>query len=81
MENLQIVSLNIRGLQNKNKRNRMFQYFKTKKIDIILLQETYSTVQDENEWKTEKEGPVFFFFSQQPQMWSSHTLYKQPKQA
>ena len=49
MENLQIVSLNVRGLQNKNKRNRIFQYFKTKKFDIILLQETYSTPQDENE--------------------------------
>ena len=40
MENLQMVSLNIRGLQNKNKRNRIFQYLKKKKFDIILLQET-----------------------------------------
>ena len=39
MENLQMVSLNIRGLQNKN-RNRIFQYLKMKKFDIILLQET-----------------------------------------
>ena len=48
MENLQIVSLNITGLQNKNKRNRIFQYFKMKKFDVILLQETYSTLEDEN---------------------------------
>ena len=32
MENLNIVSLNVRGLQNKNIRNRIFQYFKIKKI-------------------------------------------------
>ena len=32
MENLNIVSLNVRGLKNKNKRNRIFQYFKIKKI-------------------------------------------------
>ena len=59
MENLQIVSLNVRGLQNKNKRNRIFQHFKTKKYDVILLQETHSTQQDENEWKKEWEGPAF----------------------
>ena len=60
MENLQIASLNVRSLQNKNKGNRIFQYFKSKKHDIILLQETYSTPQDENEWKKEWEGPTFF---------------------
>ena len=60
MENLQIVSLNVRGLQNRNKRNRIFQYFKMKKFDMIPLQETYSTLQDENEWKKECEGPAFF---------------------
>ena len=53
--------LNIRGLQNKNKRNRIFQYFKTKKYDVILLQETYSTLEDEHEWKKEWEGPAFFY--------------------
>ena len=60
MENLQIVSLNVRGLQNKNKRIRIFQYFKTKKYDVILLQETHSTQRDENKWKKEWEGPAFF---------------------
>ena len=43
MENLNVVSLNLRGLQNTNKRNKIFQYFKIKKYDVILLQETYST--------------------------------------
>ena len=60
MENLQIVSLNVRGLQNKNKRNRIFQHFNVKKYEIILLQETHSTQQDGNEWKKEWEGPAFF---------------------
>ena len=56
MENLQIVSLNVRGLQNKKKRNRIIQYFKMKKFGVILLQETYSTLQDENKWKNDSEG-------------------------
>lgn len=61
MENLQIASLNVRGLQNKKKRNRIFQYFQSKKYDI-LSRETYSTVQDENEWKKEWEGPTLISF-------------------
>ena len=60
MENLNLVSLNVRGLQNTNKRNRIFQYFKIKKYDVVLLQETYSTLEDENKWKKEWEGPAFF---------------------
>ena len=60
MENLQTVSLNVRGLQNKNKRNRIFQHFKTKNYDVILLEETHSTQQDENEWTKEWEEPAFF---------------------
>ena len=58
MENLNVVLLNVRGLQNKNKRT--FQYFKIKKYNVILLQETYSTPEDENKWKKEWEGPAFF---------------------
>ena len=60
MENLNVVSLNVRGLQNTNKRNRIFQYFKIKKYDVILLQEMYSTLEDENKWKKEWEYPTFF---------------------
>ena len=60
MENLNVVSLNVRGLQNTNKRNRIFQYFKIKKYDVILLQETYSTPEDKNKWKKEWKGPAFF---------------------
>ena len=60
MENLNVVSLNLRGLQNTNKRNKIFQYFKIKKYDVILLQETYSTQEGENKWKKEWEYPAFF---------------------
>ena len=60
MVDLSVVSLNLRGLQNKSKRNRIFQYFKIKKYDVIPLQETYSTPEDENKWKKEWERPTFF---------------------
>ena len=60
MVDLSVVSLNLRGLQNKSKRNRIFQYFKIKKYDVIPLQERYSTPEDENKWKKELERPTFF---------------------
>ena len=44
----------------KQNKKRIFQYFNSKKYDIILLQETYSTPQDESVWKKEWEGPAFF---------------------
>ena len=80
MENIQIVSLNARGLQNKNKRNIIFQYFKTKKFDVILLQETYSTLPRQKRMEKGMGRPRLFLFPQQPQMWSSDTLYEQQKQ-
>lgn len=57
MENLNIVSLNVSGLQNNNKRNRIFQYLKIKKYDVILLQETYSTPGDKNGKRNGKALP------------------------
>ena len=60
MENLQIIPLDVKGLQNKSKRNQIFQYFKLKTFDIILLQETYRTLEDEHERKKEWEGTNSF---------------------
>ena len=56
MENLQIASLNVRGLQNKTKEKQNIPILRAHSI------ETYSTVQDENEWKKEWEGPTLISF-------------------
>ena len=37
MSKLEIASLNVRGLQDNNKRKRIFQTFRNLKFDIILL--------------------------------------------
>ena len=54
MDTINVETLNVRGLGNRLKRKCIFQYLKDKKLDIVLLQETYSSkhncVQWQNEW-------------------------------
>jgi exonuclease III len=58
--NLKIRSLNVRGIQCKDKRNLVFTELSKYSNDIILLQETHSTVFDEKHFKN-KWGPNIFF--------------------
>ena len=60
MSKLEIGSLNVRGLQENNKRKRIFQTFRNSKFDIILLQETHSTDEDVVLWKKDWIGRAFF---------------------
>ena len=60
MSKLEIASLNVRGLQDNNKRKRIFQTFRNSKFDIILLQETHSTDEDVVLWKKDWIGRAFF---------------------
>ena len=54
------ITLNVRGLRNKDKRTRIFEWCKSKGSDISFLQETYSTLEVEEQWKKEWGGPMFF---------------------
>jgi exonuclease III len=58
--NLKIRSLNVRGLQTKQKRDLVFTELSKYKQDILLLQETHSTALDERLYKL-KWGPNAFF--------------------
>ena len=63
MENVNsfhIITNNIKGMQNKNKRLSIIEYLKNKigKNGILFLQETHSTISDEGKWKDEFSGPV-----------------------
>ena len=65
MENvnsLHIIANNIKGIQNKNKRLSIIEYFKDKigKKGILFLQNTLSTTTDKVKWKDEFSGPVFY---------------------
>ena len=58
--NLKIRSLNVRGIQCKQKRNLMFTELSKYQNDIMLIQETHSTVFDEKHYKN-KWGPNTYF--------------------
>ena len=54
------MSLNIRGLQSYSKRKSVVTWLQRKKYDIVLLQETHSTIECEHVWRKEWNGPSFF---------------------
>ena len=59
-KNCKIVSLNVRGIRDPTKRRGIFSYLKDQKASFYFLQETYSESSDENVWRKEWGGEVFF---------------------
>ena len=55
-----IMTYNCRGLRNTHNREKVFEWIKGKKMDIILLQETHSSKSDEIMWGNEWGGNVLF---------------------
>ena len=58
--NLKVISLNVRGIRNQNKRRAIFCYLKQQKATIFCLQETYSQPDDEKIWSAEWGGKILF---------------------
>ena len=54
------MSLNVRGLRNRLKRNSIFSFLKDKNCQFYFLQEIYSVPDDENTWSSEWGGDIFF---------------------
>ena len=54
------MSLNARGIRTFEKRKALFQWLNKDKADIIFLQETYSTPDVENIWKSQWKGDLYF---------------------
>ena len=54
-----IISLNVRGLRDNCKRRNIFNYYRSRG-EIICLQETHSTLQDEIIWTNEWGGRILF---------------------
>ena len=55
-----VGSMNCNGLGDRNKRNKVLTWLKNKPENIILLQETHSTLELENEWKKTWDGELYF---------------------
>ena len=56
---ISVISLNVRGLRNENKRRSIYNYYR-KRADILCLQETHCTDKDEKLWAAEWGGLAFF---------------------
>lgn len=57
---LKIVSLNVRGLADKSKRQEVLKWLESKNSKIVLLQETHSTLDNEHFWRSEWGGSLYF---------------------
>ena len=58
--NFNCVSLNVRGLNQSNKRKKKFQIATSTNAQIVLLQETFSTKEVEIKWKNEWSCQMFY---------------------
>ena len=71
---LHLLTLNINGLQNDNKRLDLFQQLQNKAIDIIFLQETHTTPDTSTKWEKDWKGKSFWQSGPNPKsIRSSHT--------
>ena len=55
-----VVSLNVRGVRDPVKRRSIVLYLKDQEANFYFLQETFSKPCDENIWKHEWGGEIFF---------------------
>ena len=56
-----LLSLNVRGLNDRSKRLKLFHWVKNLNIDIVMFQETYSYETCENDWMNDWGTKNAFF--------------------
>ena len=61
MDTIRVISLNVRGLKNKRKRQCIFNLVKKEKYDLINLQECHITTEEEAaQWELQFGGKLFY---------------------
>ena len=65
-DNIRIISLNVKGLRvQKSKRGKIFKWLSDiQKANVVFLQETHSTKEDETAWKDEWGGDIYYSHGQ-----------------
>ena len=58
--NFGVLSLNARGIRTLEKRKALFHWLSKEKAEVVFLQETYSSPEVENVWKTQWKGDLYF---------------------
>ena len=59
-ESIKLLSLNVRDLSNFRKRRAIFSWCRKQKADLIFLQETHSTAEQQDQWRKEWGASVLF---------------------
>lgn len=54
------ISLNVKGIRDKEKRTNIFRWCKDKYPDVFFLQESFSTPDVEDKWKEMWDGTCYF---------------------
>ena len=55
-----VLSLNVRGIRDLNKRKTIFTWVRNQKADIIFLQEIFSTPDVFDSWKFQWPGDMYY---------------------
>ena len=55
-----LLLLNVRGIRSATKRKALFTWLNERRYDITFLQETHSTADVEDFWRTQWRGKLFF---------------------
>lgn len=55
-----LMTINVRGLNERKKRRSVFRWIKQNKVDICLIQESYSSPEVENIWSNEWGRKIIF---------------------
>lgn len=58
--NFKLMSFNVRGLNNQNKRKSIFNFIERKKIDVCFIQESHSSLAEEQNWENQWGGNIIF---------------------
>ena len=58
--NFKMLSLNVRGIHSLEKRKALLIWLNKQKADILFLQETYSSKDVENVWRSQWKRSIFF---------------------
>ena len=63
MNNLSVLSVNVRGLNSHEKRNKLFTWLEENKIEITLLQETHFIEKNKEMYIRNWNGKTIHSFS------------------
>ena len=74
--NITIITLNVNGLNDDGKRQKIFQTIQNKKSHINLLQETHSMPEQTTKWEKEWEGLSYWHSGQTPKSSEVAVLFR-----